>query len=206
MRMSIGTAVCSGSAPICKEGNGSRGKIKMRFDIAYADITSLLARQSLVPMGACIDFNENDLRLDTDEMAKLRCPMSGRLILTFAFASVAMGRSLGNEAKIFVANSEEMAVEHMRELHMHIGHGEKRTMVEMMRKTDRKFDEKVLDHVLARCGRLKLRPEISNIIANSHLSPYPGYALFLDIVYLRDGTAHRYPFLTVIDSFARFII
>ena len=76
----------------------------------------------------------------------------------------------------------------------------------MLRRAGRSFGEETIDRVLQKCGRRNLRPNISNSIVSSRPAPFPGYALFIDIAYLREGMARRFPSLMILGAFSRFIV
>ena len=115
------------------------------------------------------------------------------LRLPFTGTSVGSG-SRRDQAPIYALNTVVVDAEQLRKLHIHIGHGEKRTTIDMLRKAGREYGENALDLMLQKCWRRNLRPSISNSIVSSHLPTCLGYAMFLDIVYLREGAAHRFPF------------
>ena len=76
----------------------------------------------------------------------------------------------------------------------------------MFRTAGYRANEDFIQTVITECGRIAslIRSHVS--VANAHFPPYPGYAVYLDVVYLKPSTGHQFPFLLIFDSFSRFIV
>ena len=103
-------------------------------------------------------------------------------------------------------NCEILNRDQLTKLHVHLGHAPLSTMTDTINASGRSFGKTTLGDIVRKCGRFCARSRVGHGVANARRSPFPGYAVYFDIVYLKERSRRDYPFLFILDSFPRFIV
>ena len=92
----------------------------------------------------------------------------------------------------------------VRKVYKHLGRANLRQLSCVLRQAGYVVDQESIIQMLIKCGRNNSRVRSHSSIANAHMSPYPVYAVFMDITYLQK-TGHKDPYVMMVDSFSRFL-
>ena len=204
---SLGLILLHGTLPIIRKGEATTRQVTIQLDVIQTSIPILISRRTLSLMGAVIDFAECTLRLSNGDITQLCEQKTGHLLLSLDVKSFQPCMTENREREeVFVSDSNAMTKPEVGKLHRHTGHAEAGILAQMIRTAGRTCDPQVIQEVVKECPCVNSRATISPNIAGRYLSPYPGFSVFLDICYPREGTGHRYPHLGIIDSFSRFLI
>ena len=91
-------------------------------------------------------------------------------------------------------------------LHVHLGHAPAPQIIAMLTLSKRTFSEKVIEDMIRECVCTSSVASNFKAVANTHTSPFPGYCVFIDVIYPEPMSGHSLPFLTVVGAFSRFAI
>ena len=99
-----------------------------------------------------------------------------------------------------------LAASEIMKIHIQLWHCQARQLIATLETSGYRIQRENITSIIKKCGcgPIKSRSYVS--VANSHISPYPGYALFLDVIYLRPDTGHQHPYLLILDTFSRFLV
>ena len=98
-----------------------------------------------------------------------------------------------------------MATDELRKLNIHTGHSSLEVMMNMIGHAGRNASRQPLGKLIHDCTCDCVRPKIGTSLVQTNFAPYPGHSIVLDIAYLRPKSRHDFPYLTIIDSFSRFL-
>ena len=183
--------------------------ITLKFDVVDATIPCLLSREALFRMNAPINFNNRSIEILNRGRMMFRESKAGHILSPFDIASasgVAQEKSLIN---VFAAvgSSEDtvLTAEQLTKLHIRLGHAPLTSMTSTLKAAGRTADMTIIEAIIAKCGCYNARSVVGHGIANTHRSPFPGYSVYLDVVYLKERSRHDHPFLSLLDGFSRFV-
>ena len=100
----------------------------------------------------------------------------------------------------------ELSEVQLKKLHIHLGHAPYSCMVDTLRASGRNFDSAVLKRLIDERPCFNSRSQVGSSAATVHKAPFPGYAVFFDIVYLKERIRRDFPFFFVLGGFSRFIV
>ena len=134
---------------------------------------------------------------------------SRRILFPNGLASasgVAQNKSLINAFASTESDGEiELSPEKLAMLHIHLGHAPLTSMTSTLEAAGRNVDTALIEKIIFKFGCYSARSVVGRGVANTHRSPFPGYTVYFDVVYLRERTRRDYPILFVVDGFSRFI-
>ena len=99
-----------------------------------------------------------------------------------------------------------MAKSELPKLHVHLGHDPVPQVIALLKLPKRQFPEKVIGDMIRECGCASARASNFKAVANTHTSPFPGYCVFIDVIYPKPMSGRPLPFLMVVDAFSMFVI
>ena len=178
-------------------------------DIADSLIPILLSRASLIKMDASLLFSGNKLVVGkTEGTVQLSSTKSGHMILPAVFRPEFSTLQDALSLQCFPVQGvmRTLSESELKEVHVQLGHAASRQLIPILRAGQFAVDLELISEMIDRCGCTSARARSFVSIANSHLAPYPGYAIFIDAVYLRPNTGHQYPYMMIADSFSRFAV
>lgn len=91
-------------------------------------------------------------------------------------------------------------------VHIQLGRCQSRQLKATLSTEGYEVQSSLVEEAIRKCGCGNVKERSHVIISNSHISPYPGYAIFVDIAYLQPDTGHLHPYLLVSGTFSRFLI
>ena len=186
-----------------------RSEVEVGFlcDVVDTDIPVLISREALVRMHATLCFTSNRLYLSSGFIQLLMTP-SGHLGLPAKFKSTPT-ISIVDKEWIFAASSNEAKLltrAEVKKIHIQLGHAQWKQLADVFRTAGYQANDALIQSVVVECGCSCARAKSHVSLVNAHFSPYPGYAVYLDIVYLQPNTGHKFPYLLILDSFSRFLV
>ena len=180
--------------------------VELAAELVDASIPFLLSREALAKMSANICFKKQTMCIHKMGSIQLSENHAGHLILPFDIASSSCRIYAVDEEDVFPAvSTTDLSVEELKKLHYHLGHATLPSMLNTLKASKKSFRQDDLLQVFRECTCSNSRPRISSSVAHSHRAPFPGYLIYIDIVYLQPGTGHDFPYLFVIDGFSRFV-
>ena len=198
------------SVTLCRTNGSHSHRILLRCDIVEAEIPILLSRAALVKMKVSISFDENKLMVGKAGSVRLSTTTSGHICLPAEYLPDELVRTR-EEEWCFPMDSEDKK-KRMRtdaellKIQTQLGHAPSRRMISLMNNGGFLVGEELADAIISKCGCASLRMKTHASVANAHLSPYPGYAIFIDVIYAQQHTGHAFPHLFMMDSFSRFMV
>ena len=203
---SLGSIVIRGFLDLETKAGFKRTPICVKCDVVEASIPVLISRLTLVRMSATIRFDTNTLIIGSSGTVKLSVSKSGHLILPLCVDS---GKDTLFDHGLVecypVQTKPVMDLIDLVKIHKQLGHVHERQLAHVLRQAGYDVNPVELKKLIDKCGCRDSRVRSYSSIANAHLAPYPGYAVFVDIVYLRK-TGHKDPYVMMIDSFSRFLV
>ena len=181
-------------------------KIHIQCDVVEAKIPVLISRPALVRMHAVIHFDQNILVIGGRGTVKLQTSSSGHLLLPLILDANTNVTPEDWDQKCYPASTRKVLdSQELVKVHKQLGHANVRQLSSVLREAGYEVNRVEIESMIDNCGCRGSRTKSYACLANAHLAPYPGYAVFVDIIYLRK-TGHQDPYVMIIDSFSRFIV
>ena len=196
------------NAPTTAGNAGSRHLIHIMVDLVDSHIPSLLPNKTLNRTKASLDFEHQVLKVPTMGLIDLDCTGSGRIDLPFQPWKISGPGEINASTKVFMTQSEGLGMDknELFKLHVHLGHAPAPQMIALLKLSNRAFSEKAIGDLIRECGCTSPRESNFKAVANTHTSPFPGYCVFIDVIYPKPMSGHSLPFLMIVYAFSRFVI
>ena len=181
-------------------------KVGLKCDLIDMDIPVLLSRAALENMGASISFSDNQLTIEGFCTIQLMKSSSGHLVLPACVDTQTEMAPWHNNIcfPTTAAARNPLSSDEIAKIHVQLGHCQARQLSATLMTAGYPIQPEFIADAIQKCGCASVEERSHASIANSHISPYPGYAIFLDIVYIVPNTGHKHPYLMIIDTFSRF--
>ena len=126
---------------------------------------------------------------------------SGHLVLPLILDSHATSGHVPN-AIVRYPSSEggKLDLADVLKIHKQLGRANLRQLSRALRKAGYDVAKQDIVRMLDKCGCSSSRARSHASAANAHMAPYPGYAVFVDIIYLLK-TGRKGPYVMIIDYF-----
>ena len=104
-----------------------------------------------------------------------------------------------------VSEGKTLDLADVHKVRKHLGRANLRQLSCVLRQAGYVVGQESITQMLIKCGCNNSRVRSHASISNAHMSPYPVYAVFMDITYLQK-TGHKDPYVMMVDSFSRFLV
>ena len=157
-------------------------------------------------MNASIVSYENRLVLGDSGFIRLSSTTSGHICLPVKYLPDEITTSreeewcFPNDAQ--VRSKRTCTAAELLKIHIQLGNAPSRQIIPLMHNGGFLVDDELLASIISKCGCASSRMKVHASVANAHLSPFPGYAIYMDVIYVQQHNGHSSPHLFILDSFS----